>query len=80
MKNVLKWIFTDNSTWARLIRTIIQGVINVLIVNLDVIVGTFEIADELKPVYVAVGMCILSPIMGLIGESVSRVDGGEANG
>lgn len=58
---------TSNETKYRLARTILQGIIGVLIANLDVVVGAFAFSPELKPVIVAVVMAILSPVMSELG-------------
>lgn len=58
---------TDNSTIYRLLRTIAQGVIGVIIANLDVIIGVFHFAPSVKAIIVALVMAILSPIMSEIG-------------
>lgn len=60
---------TDNSTWMRLLRTIVQGIIGVIIANLDVLIGTFSITPEMKTVIVGLVMAILSPIMAEIGKN-----------
>lgn len=65
MKNFL----SSNESKYRLLRTIVQGVIAVLIANLDVLFGFFTISPELKAVIVAVIMAILSPIMAEIGKA-----------
>ena len=57
----------NNSAKYRLLRTILQGVIGVIIANLDLLVGEFSIDPELKPVIVGVVMAILSPIMASLG-------------
>lgn len=61
------WL-NDNSTKGRLIRTIVQGVIGVLIANLDLLIGMFQIAPELKPMIVALVMAVLSPVMSELGK------------
>lgn len=60
-------LLTSNETKYRLIRTIIQGIIGVLIANLDLLIGMVTIPAELKPVIVALVMAILSPIMSELG-------------
>ena len=60
-------LLTSNETKYRLIRTIIQGIIGVIIANLDLIIGMFTIPAELKPVIVALVMAILSPVMSELG-------------
>lgn len=60
-------LFVSNDTRYRLIRTIIQGIIGVLIANIDVLVGAFSFAPEVKALIVALVMAILSPIMSAMG-------------
>ena len=61
-------LFTSNATTYRLIRTIIQGIIGVVVASLDVFIGKLTISPEMKPVIVAVVMAILSPIMAELGK------------
>ena len=58
----------DNGTKARLERTILHGIIGVLIANLDLLVGFASIQPELKPVIAALVMAVLSPIMSELGK------------
>mgnify|MGYP006988895096 CR=1 FL=1 len=62
---------TENSGLMRMYRTIIQGVIGVIVANLDVLVGTFSIGSEFKPIIVAIVMAILAPIMAELGGKVN---------
>lgn len=62
-------ILSSNEAKYRLIRTIIQGVIGVLIANLDLIVGAFHFDTGVKALIVAIVMAILSPIMAALGSS-----------
>lgn len=59
--------FNSNSTLFRLLRTIVQGVLGVVIANLDMIIGTFSVPDIWKPLIVALVMAVLSPVMAAIG-------------
>lgn len=59
--------FNSNSTLFRLLRTIVQGVLGVVIANLDMIIGTFSVPDQWKPLIVALVMAVLSPVMAAIG-------------
>ena len=59
--------FNSNSIMFRLLRTIVQGVLGVVIANLDMIIGTFSVPDLWKPLIVALVMAVLSPIMAAIG-------------
>lgn len=60
-------IFVRNDAAYRLLRTIIQGVIGVLIANIDIIVGFAEFSPEVKAIIVALVMAILSPVMASMG-------------
>ena len=62
-------LLTSNSWEYRLLRTIIQGIIGVLIANLDVLINSLTISDTMKPIIVALCMAILSPIMAEIGRA-----------
>ena len=63
----MKEFLTSNEPKYRLLRTIFQGVIGVLIANLDLLVGFTPIEPALKPVITGVVMAILSPIMAMLG-------------
>ena len=59
--------FLKSNEWQwRLARTIVQGIIGVLIANIDLIIGSFAIPVEYKTMAVALVMAILSPIMATI--------------
>jgi len=60
---------TSNSWQYRLLRTIVQGIIGVLLANLDVLINSLTISDTMKPIIVALCMAILSPIMAEIGRA-----------
>ena len=61
-------LFTHNGAKYRLLRTIIQGVIGVIIANLDTIIAHVDILPMwARAIVVAVGMAILSPIMAAMG-------------
>lgn len=59
--------FFSNSAKYRLLRTIVQGIIGVIIANLDLIVGGFHISAGFKALIVALVMAILSPVMKAMG-------------
>ena len=73
---------TSNKTSWRLIRTIIQGIIGVVIANIDILVGAWNFSPETKALIVALTMAILSPIMGAISSNGEIIEayGGETNG
>lgn len=60
--------FTSNSAGHRLLRTIVQGIIGVIIANLDAIVAHVEVLPMwARAIVVAIVMAILSPIMAMMG-------------
>ncbi len=63
----MKKLFYSNDWQFRLLRTIIQGVVGVLIANLDLFIGALTIAPMWKPVIAALVMAVISPIMAEIG-------------
>ena len=65
----MKTFLKSNKTRYRLGRTILQGIVGVLIANVDLIISSLNIPPELKPVIVALVMAILSPIMSELGAS-----------
>ena len=70
----MKKFLTSNKTIYRLGRTVLQGVIGVLIANVDLIVSYLNIPSEMKPLIVALVMAILSPIMSELGVHVTAKD------
>lgn len=64
----MKSFFNSNETWARLLRTILQGIIGVIVSNVDLLVGNLTIPVEYKPMIVALVMAVLSPIMSELGK------------
>lgn len=60
-------LFVRNDAKYRLLRTIIQGVIGVIIANLDVIIGGFDLPVSAKPIIASLVMAVLSPIMSALG-------------
>lgn len=64
----------SNEPKYRLLRTIVQGIVGVLIANIDLIVGYAVLDPSARALVVALVMAILSPIMAYMGE------GGEDDG
>ena len=60
---------TSNETKYRLLRTILQGVIGVLVANLDLILGYVVFDPSMRALIVALVMAVLSPIMAELGKS-----------
>ena len=63
MKEFLK----SNDTKWRLARTIVQGLIAVVIANLDLIMGYTAIDPAIRPIVTGLVMAVLSPIMSELG-------------
>ena len=65
--------FLRSNEWQyRLLRTIVQGIIGVLIANLDALIAPLTISDSFKPIIVALCMAILSPIMAELGRATEK--------
>lgn len=75
MEAIKKWL-RSNAMAARLTRTIFQGVIGVLIANVDFLISKLSFGPETKAFIVAICMAILSPIMAELGGK-EEVDGEE---
>ena len=59
---------TGNEWYWRLARTIAQGVIGVLVANLDLIVGWCVLDPGVRALVVALVMAVLSPVMAELGD------------
>ena len=58
---------TSNAPKYRLLRTIVQGVLGVIVANLDLLFGYVVFDPAMRAFIVALVMAVLSPIMALIG-------------
>ena len=58
---------TSNEWQYRLLRTIVQGVLGVVVANLDLIVGACVLDPSQRALVVALVMAVLSPIMEQLG-------------
>jgi len=72
MEAIKRWL-RSNSMSCRLTRTIAQGVVGVLIANIDFLIESLKFSGTTKAFIVALCMAVLSPIMKELG-------GGEPNG
>lgn len=60
--------FLASNEWQwRLLRTIVQGVLGVVIANLDLILGWRVLDPSMRALVVALVMAVLSPIMAALG-------------
>ena len=60
---------TSNEAKYRLARTILQGIIGIVIANIDLIMGQVILDPAQRAVVVALVMAVLSPIMAAIGQA-----------
>lgn len=67
----MKKFLQENTTAYRLLRTILQGIIGVLVANMDLFVSYIQIDPTMKPVIVALVMAVLSPIMSELGKETT---------
>ena len=63
----MKTFLTSNDAKYRLLRTIVQGIIGVIIANLDLLLGYTAIPAELRPVITGLVMAVLSPLLAALG-------------
>ena len=68
MKFSMTKFLTSNEWQYRLLRTIFQGVLGVIVANIDVIVGHVVFDASARAIIVALCMAILSPIMAMLGK------------
>lgn len=59
---------TSNEAKYRLARTILQGIIGIVIANIDLIMGQVILDPAQRAVIVPIVMAILSPIMAALGK------------
>ncbi|MBQ3339448.1 MAG: hypothetical protein IJG82_07685 [Atopobiaceae bacterium] len=60
--------FLKSNDWQyRLLRTIVQGILGVIIANLDLIIGYCVLDPSQRALAVALVMAVLSPIMAALG-------------
>lgn len=69
---------TGNEWWWRLARTVIQGVLGVVVANLDLLVGVMALEPEWRALVVALVMAVLSPVMAEVGKHAGG--SGDADG
>lgn len=64
---MLNRFLISNDYKHRLLRTIVQGIIGVIVANLDLLVSWLSFSAEVKGLIVALVMAILSPVMATMG-------------
>ena len=63
----MRKFLTSNEWQYRLLRTIVQGILGVLVANVDVQAGYAILDPAIRAIVVALVMAILSPIMAMLG-------------
>ena len=58
---------SSNEPLYRLLRTIAQAIIGVIVANIDIITGAFILDPIYKPIITGIIMAILSPVMAALG-------------
>lgn len=71
---------TSNEWHWRLARTIVQGILGVVVANIDVLMGAAVLDATWRPICVVLVMAVLSPIMTELGAHASLTQGGEDDG
>lgn len=74
---VMSEFLGSNEWYWRLARTVVQGVLGVVVANLDLLVGTMALAPEWKALVVTLVMAVLSPVMAEVGKHVELADAPE---
>ena len=64
-----KFLTGNNWSW-RLARTVVQGVLGVVVANIDVLVGAVVLDPASRAICVALVMAVLSPVMAEIGKNL----------
>ena len=62
-----KFLTGNEWNW-RLARTIVQGILGVIVANIDVLVGACVLDPAARAIVVAMCMAVLSPVMAEIGK------------
>lgn len=65
---------TENTPLMKCLRTIVQGVLGVIVAELPQILGLYQLDPVWTAAIVALTMAVLSPIMAAIGESGSTFE------
>ena len=60
---------TENTPFMKCIRTIVQGILGVIVAELPQILGLYQLDPVWSAAIVALTMAVLSPIMAAIGEA-----------
>ena len=71
--------FLNSNEWGwRLLRTVVQGVLGVVVANVDLLMGCAVLDPKWRAVCVALVMAVLSPVMAELGKA-SEAEGGDSH-
>lgn len=70
--------FLNSNEWQwRLLRTVAQGILGVVVANIDVLMGTAVLDPTWRGICVALVMAVLSPVMAELGAAAEKAGEGE---
>ena len=72
----MRTFLTSNEWNWRLARTILQGILGVVVANVDVLVGCAVLDPTARGIAVALVMAVLSPVMAALGAAAEDADSG----
>ena len=75
---IFRKFLNGNEWYWRLLRTIVQGLLGVIVANIDMIIEPLQINPTIKGLIVAAVMAILSPIMAELGRETEIIAGRRA--
>ena len=68
--------FLNSNEWGwRLLRTVAQGVLGVVVANIDLLVGVAVLEPTWRALVVALVMAVLSPVMAELGRAGATEEG-----
>ena len=71
--------FLNSNEWGwRLLRTVVQGVLGVVVANVDLLVGVAVLDPTWRALVVALVMAVLSPVMAELGKA-GGAEGGDSH-
>ncbi len=68
--------FLNSNEWGwRLLRTVVQGVLGVVVANVDLLVGVAVLEPTWRALVVVLVMAVLSPVMAELGKAGATEEG-----
>ena len=68
--------FLNSNEWGwRLLRTVVQGILGVVVANIDLLVGVAVLEPTWRALVVALVMAVLSPVMAELGKAGATEEG-----